>query len=609
MCQFPQFLYTLLSCCLIALAIPNELLRFGSPAIGLLALFPFYVALRRARSYREAFAICFVHGAVTHLLSSFWLGNFPGFAIFTLGASDIGTGFFEAFFGLAFHFPFLLTSGRQRLAQAAGANHLAVPLRIFWFSSIYVIWEYCKSTGFLAYPWGTLSMTAYRWPLLTQIADITGVYGVTFLLALFSAVLGEGAILLGETFCPESGKNVFASYRRSCRAALALLVLSFCYGIFRLSEERLPVKMMNTVLVQQNRNPNRHDEEQNILLAERLTQEKLDEISAGGEVCDLVVWSEAVLSRRFPAAETYYNYFPDEEPLIRFIKKSRTPFIIGGPIVFNEENHEYGNSALLFDKNGEFKGSYTKMHLVPFAEAIPFREYEAVRNIIKSMVGFSYGWTHGKKPVLFEIPLESRLSPPTSFDIISLADGKKKRGGQPETALISTPICFDDSAHEVCRAFFHGGSEIFVNITNDSWSKTDSSEIQHFVVAHYRSIEYRATTIRAANAGCTVVIDPTGRTLADLPLFEEGALAYKVPIYERKMTVYARLGDWLPWSLIALAFAYIAFAVRRANEEENENKSIRVTLLSRPVEWYELWERVQAVYGRDFAIDWNNWNM
>ena len=198
MSQILQIFCTLLSTVLMALALPNEFLTFGSPLIGLFAIYPFYIAMRSCKHYREAFVLCFIHGSVTHLLSSFWLGNFPGFAIFTLGASDLGTGFFEGFFSIGFYFPFLFAPKSDRLSELSGVCHLAIPFRVLWFCAIYTIWEYCKSTGFLAYPWGTVSMTAYKWKTITQIADITGVYGVTFLFVLFSALLGEGTILLGE---------------------------------------------------------------------------------------------------------------------------------------------------------------------------------------------------------------------------------------------------------------------------------------------------------------------------------------------------------------------------------------------------------------------------
>lgn len=550
MSQILQIFCTLLSSSLLSLAIPNEYLDFGSPMIGIFSLFPFYIALKNSKSLANAFLLCFIHGAVTHLFSSFWLGNFMGFALFTLGASDLGTGVFEGFFSLGFYFPILFAQKSERLEFLSGKRHFLVPLRIISFAAVYTIWEYCKSTGFLAYPWGTLSMTAYRWKAITQIADITGVYGITFLFAFFSAVLAEGVSLIPELAHAYGGKAIFKSYRNTFFALASLFTISFAYGSYQIFAKRTPAKTMNTVLVQQNRNPNRLMEEENLLFAQELTQKKLDEASQNGKKCDLVVWSEAVLSKKFPAAELFYTIFPPESPLLSFVKKNGVPFIIGGPVVFSDERHEYGNSALLFDKNGNFSGSYSKMHLVPFAEQIPFSNYEPIRKIIKAIIGFSYGWTPGKKAVTFDIPLESQA-------------GAEK----PQlSATVSTPICFDDSAHEVCRALYLNGSEVFVNITNDSWSKTESAEIQHFVVAHYRSIEYRTTTIRSANAGYTCVISPEGKVLSDLPLFQEGALFYEVPVFERKMTVYALFGDWLPYTLLILAFAYILLVAKRSRK-------------------------------------------
>ena len=101
---------------------------------------------------------------------------------------------------------------------------------------------------------------------------------------------------------------------------------------------------------------------------------------------------------------------------------------------------------------------------------------------------------------------------------------------------------------------------------------------------------------------------PAGKVLADLPLFEEGALSYKVPIYERKKTVYSRYGDWLPWCLILLAFIYIGYAVKQKKEEEISLKSFKLYLLPHRIEWYELLDSVEENYDKIWAIDWNCWD-
>lgn len=566
MCWYFQVFCSFFSGVLLALAIPNELFSWGSPLIGLFSIIPLYLAVSSAKSYARVFFLCALQAFICHLLSSFWLGNFHGFALFTLGASAAGTFVFHGLFSLFYYFPHALNTSACGLSLLKEDHDHNIPLRILWFTSVYTIWEWCKSNGFLGYPWGTISMSAFRWPLITQIADITGTYGITFLFVLFSAVIAEGILLVSHLPNILHKASALASYRRVCRAFVALTALTVLYGSFQLLVPRNPLKVVNAVLVQQNLDPWGDTDEEAILISCALTQEKMAEFTNEDEKTDVVVWSEAVLSKYFPTAEQYYNRFPSEEPLMNFIKKSKTPFIIGAPLTIDRAQHKYGNATVLIDKNGKYQGAYIKMHLVPFAERIPGVEFEWVRNFIKKIAGFSYGWTQGSKAVIFEIP----LSTPPLYDaeteqVISLSDTSKKT---PKTTVkIGTPICFDDAFGEVCRRLYLAGSEVFINLTNDAWSQTESAEIQHFVVSHYRAIEYRTTLARSTNAGFTCVVDPAGRVLEHLPLFEQSSIAARIPVYERKMTIYARFGDWLPKTLIILIFAFIARLILRQKEQ------------------------------------------
>lgn len=549
---------------MISAGIPNEVLPFGSASLGLVSTIPLYIAIRKSRTQKDAFIICFINAAAVNLMSSFWLGNFHGFAMFTLGASTIGTGFVMAFISQAFYLPVLLqenwTGGK--LFASADENAPWITLRTLWFASVYTIWEWCKSSGFLGYPWGTLSMTAYTVPFLTQIADITGTYGVTFLMAFFAASSGEALVLMQKSahLARLSSRGAAARAFETCAA---LFALSVAYGAFEYAKPRTQTKTLNAVLVQQNGDPWLKGEANSIRVSKELTEKKIGEMRSVGEECDLVVWSEAVLTKRFPNARSYYASFPEDEPLLDFIKRMDTPFVIGGPVTLNLKMRQYGNSALLFDRHGDYKGSYQKMHLVPFAELIPGVQIEFVRNIMKSMVGFSYGWYPGKCVTTFEIPISGNAKDTRLRKTISIVEGagpdeypEKPR----DSVVIATPICFDDTAVEVCRAMFLSGSEVFINVTNDAWSRTESAETQHAVVAHYRAIEYRTTLARCTNAGYTVVFGPNGRDLSNLPLFVEDALAARIPVFERQITLYARLGNWLPKTLAALVLAFSALA-------------------------------------------------
>ena len=571
---FLQVFCSLFSGALIALAIPNEFLKLGNPLIGMFALVPFYFAVSNSKSYKRIFWLSFIHGAFTHLLSSFWLGNFHGLAAFTLGASDIGTGFVEAFVSLFLAYPFV----KKQVVQNSKIASYSIPLKIFWFAGIYTVYEWCKSTGFLAYPWGTLSMTAFKWPLIMQIADITGPYGVTFIFALFSAVLGEGINLIKEIPLAKDFPFRAEAYFFTTHTLTAILIVTMCYGAFEYVKPRKVIKTMNTVLVQQNLDTYNSNEEEGIEISQKLTEQGIKEFTNQALDTDLVVWSEGILAKSFSGAQGYYERFPRAKPLIPFIKKQKVPFIIGGSTVIDVDKHQYGNSALLFDKRGIYKGSYIKLHLVPFAESIPFVEYEAVRKLVRKIAGFSYGWIGGKKYTLFEIPIQDPNAIDTEgLQVISLASSAKPQ--PPLSVMVSAPICFDDAFGHVCRGLFLSGSEVFMNITNDSWSKTESAEYQHFVVAAYRAIEYRTTLARATNSGFSAVVGPSGRIIKSLPLFEEAALAVEIPVYERKMTVYAKFGNWLPLCTILLVF--ILIIVEKIQDIEQKEIEISVELVKR----------------------------
>lgn len=513
-----QVFYVIFSAIIFAAAIQNEFLPFGSPFLGLFAIAPLYLALRNSSSYLESSLLTGLQFFILHLLSSFWLGFFRDFAIFTLGASALGTGVIGLVFGCYFHY-FVGKIKRNYLYNSA--IRLYPPL---FFALIWTLYEWAKSTGFLAYPWGTLVMTSYKWPLLIQIVDITGTWGLSFLFSFFGALVGEGIYLLFSSSNPNI-KSLFFNYRQLTAACITLFAISVLYGAWQLNKEYVPVKHMETVMVQQNIDSwVVGSDEQPIRISQDLTDNAIENcITTTGEKPDLVVWSESVLSYTFPESEFYYHDNPYPRPLIPYIRDIDIPFVIGGTATVDREKKMYSNAALFFDNQGEYQGYYGKMQLVPFAEVIPGAQYEWVRKLLDAIVGFSSGWTPGTELTLFNVPLKS--------------------GGD---VTISVPICFEDAFPMVCRDLYRAGSEVFVNITNDSWSMTNSAEYQHFVIAVFRAIEFRTTLIRSTNSGYSVVVNPKGEVIADMPLFEEASIHTSVPIYQRQETLYCKLGNWLP---------------------------------------------------------------
>ncbi|MCR4579357.1 MAG: apolipoprotein N-acyltransferase [Treponema sp.] len=564
-----QVFYSVFSGACLAAAIPNEIYSFGAPFFTLIAFIPFYLCFYRIKSYKEAFWLSFTQAITTHLISSFWLAYFKDFAIFTLGASALGTGFIGGFMGFLYYLPFASSKAHNKLNQSSALSgfFLRPYFRIIYFAALYTIYEWVKSSGFLGYPWGTVSSAMFRWPVIMQLSAITGTYGITFFIVMINAFLAEALVYCYDTSRTDKDKShrafdlqITSSFSLICLAAILL------YGLVELSIPRKPIKSLSTVLVQQNADPwKMTNDNQAILTSERLTEEKLKELKEEKKKADLIVWSEGVLTKAFPYGRSHYKKFPHEKPLISFIEENKVPLLSGGSYVKNADKRQINNAALIFDKEGNFRGYYAKNHLVPFAEVIPFSEIPAVSNFLKKVVGISAGWTPGDQYVYFDIPCSRtenyRLPAVKNIDISQDYAEQEKEERQREKVRICTPICFDDAFTDIMRPLFLNGAELFMNITDDSWSLKNSSEIQHFVIASYRAIEYRTTLVRCANAGYSVVVDPAGRIIEEMPLFTEKALAADIPVYKRTMTCYARLGNWFPYCLIISFLIYMTYSI------------------------------------------------
>ncbi|MBQ2208148.1 MAG: apolipoprotein N-acyltransferase [Treponema sp.] len=617
-CIILQVFYAIFSGIMEAAAISNELCSFGSPFLALFCLVPLYIALFRAKSYLESFLVAALQILTVHVTSSLWLANFHGYAVFTLGASAIGTAFEGGICaGVFMHGLVSLTESRKaRLLEEGGslgieaygrtsvltgrflrfARQYLVAGRILFFTFIWVFWEWLKSTGDMAYPWGTIFMAAYRWKIFTQVADITGVWGITFIWALVNALFAEGLRLLSILDKSQNQAQLAYSYRKT--AIFTAIVWASCgiYGLGQYFMPRKAEKFLNTIVVQQNIDPWEAGDRVSIPVSKRLTEREFNRMKDEGIKPDLVVWSEGVLDHSFPAGRNFYKVFPEEESLCDFIARLDTPFLIGGGAKLNASRKKFSNSAILFDGNGNYSGFYSKKHLVPFAEQIPYAENPLMRFITEDLVKLPGSLTRGAEFTLFTIPLNSveNWSEPIEFNMepysyISLDEGGnfnpeatekyiRTLGKNPqEFVSFTTPICFEDAFTDVCRPLFNMGSEIFINITNDSWSRMESAEYQHFIVASYLAIEYRTTLLRCANSGYSVLVDPAGRILKDLPLFKEDAMGIQVPIYRHKATIYSKYGDILVHSILiflalmlALCILYVNFGGEKAGCIQHE---------------------------------------
>lgn len=489
----------LLSAGMLTLGIPNEFFHLGSALFGIFSILPLYLAIRNTRSNRSAGFLTGGFFFLVHVMSSFWLAYFKDFAVFTLGASAVAYFLLGIPVGWALRYCF-------RFPPA---------WRPFLFAAVWTVWEWVKSIGFLAYPWGTLTMTSADLAPLIQIADLTGTWGIGFLFCLFSAC----------------GAELLASHdRRECMSPLlmtaALFLAATGYGTFRMAYPPEAHSQVDMVLVQNNADPwEQGGLRKNLLRSQKLTR---DRIPDPDNPPDLVVWSESILTHSYRENRAFYDSVPLDDPFTGFLADINAPLLVGSPVLVDSAEHRYSNSVILLDSDGSMRDWYAKIQLVCFAEYMPFTEYELVRRFFDTLVGFSSGWVPG-----------------TEYKTLSVTNTTGR------TVHFATPICFEDAFPSLIARLHQSGSDLLVNLTNDSWSRTDSAEYQHFIIAYFRAIEMRTTLVRSTNAGYTVVVDPVGTILYDMPLFVADSIRVSVPVYPHITTFYARFCDWFP-ALLAL---------------------------------------------------------
>ena len=513
-------LLTLLSSVLLPLALPNEFfgaavklfghqpgeaLYWGNALLGLVCIAPVFYVVSRAPSFTFAARMGVLFGAVSTALSSFWLMFFQDFSVWTYGGVILGYMGYNALL-----FPFLL-----------GFSRISGRFRPFLLAVAWCVYEYFKSIGFLAYPWGLVAYPVGNILPLIQFVDVTGVWGLSFLMALLNALVAELAL---------SGWRPL--FIRQSAFLLVLVACVFGYGIYRLATPIPHATTATLLLSQQNMNPWTAEggKEDSLVVNADLT---LAGVRASPRPPDLAVWSESSVATVYVNLDK--SYYQKQNNLVPAVQRAGVPVLFGGVVIVDLKQEAAWNASVLVDAKGAVQDIYGKIHPVPFAENIPFWSSPAVRWFFRKVVGLWNPWVVGDRYTIYHVPLAA--------------------GGQMSFA---TPICFEDAFSNLCRQFIRRGADMLLNITNDSWSNTWSSEIQHFQVARFRAVENRRVLVRSTNGGVSGVVGPWGEVRMRMPFFERMWKTVDVPIYkENSPTLYTRLGDWFPYALMVLLLAVL----------------------------------------------------
>lgn len=511
---------------------------FGQFYLAWVALVPWLIAVARAGSLRAASLWGWVGGAAFFgaQFSYVLLITVPG----AIGLAVLG-GLYWGFAAAMLRFSGLL--------DLSPAKPSPVLLRAAAVASVWTAVEWVRSYALGAVPWLLLGHSQTPFLPLCQVADLTGVYGISFIVAFVNA-------LLALTVLARSARR---STWPAWIGAAALLFAVVGYGIFRLSQQTTTAGP--TVLVVQPNDWNFHDKttlnRQHDYLDFHLQQTRA---ALGSRPVDLVVWSETTMPSLNPEPRERLR----GRPLGEFLEHAHrsiselaiehnTAVVAGGYFVGYDtasgKAGDYRNSAYFYDRSGEQAGRYDKIHLVPFGEFTPWRELPFVRRIV-GLLGRSdeYALVAGT------------VQDATSFTLASAST---------VAARFITPICFEDlDAWLIARQFRGlnqnpGGkrADFIVNLTNDGWFRW-SEQKQHLQAAIFRSIENRAPTARAVNTGVSGFIDSVGRTHGLLPLGVEGTSTAQLML-DRRVTFYTRFGDVFAYATIAASAAMILRGLMR----------------------------------------------
>ena len=512
--QVVRFFPACLSGFLFALAFPGV----NFYPIAFVGLVPLLVLIKDMGK-KDRFVAGILAGFVNYLTLIHWfmptMHTYGNLNIFVAGAALILMClYFAIYFGL---FTFFIGFFKS--------NTLVMP---FFAASLWVALEYLRSYIFSGLPWCIAGYSQYLNNYFIQIADITGIYGISFAIVLVNALI----MIIVINIKKDRQKIILSGFY-----TLLIFILFFSYGVIRSKKIDMHIaNAPNTRIAVVQGNIRQDVKWDAVYVTDTLNKYcKLSE-KASEENPDLIVWPETALP-------FYYGFSKKlSDKVDACIRRAKTNFLIGSPAFKRTETDiEYYNRAYMLNRLSIETGKYDKIHLVPFGEYVPLGKYLSFLGKLTAQAGdFSKG----------------------DNDTLPLDFGPCDAG---------VLICFEIIFPTLSRKFVQKGADILLTITNDAWFGKSAAAEQHFSIAVFRAVENRRSLARAANTGISGFIDPRGRVRGKSELFVEASLVNDLPILKIK-SFYTIFGDVFA-ILCSIAFV-VCFMVNRLLIQKLERKAL-----------------------------------
>jgi len=484
---------TILSGILYALAFPPLRLHL----LAWVALVPFLIVLRDSRWTRRLLL-----GVLWSLTSGWCVGTWMptavasyfdqplaiGIALFLIVTLCMAAPYYAAF-ALVYG---NLARGGPTAALVAGAAWAAAELargRLL--------------NGTLAYvgnsPWATLGYSQAGFPAMLQIASVTGVYGVSFVVAAVNAGLAEVAVQL--LLWGRVPQRAWTGLAAVLTAAVAVLVGGEL--VLRAGGGASPPRDPTPIAIVQG----------NVGAAVRWSSEgpartletyaRLTRETLGDDPPAVVFWPEAAVTAFLEQEDAHRR-------ALAAVTSDRTELVVGAPRAGTPDGGPpFTNSVYLVGAGGEIAARYDKQFLLPFMEYFPLRLDMARRQ---------FGRVREFTPGAPTTPLPTRAG------------------------AAGMLVCNEAFLPHVAGARVAEGATYLVNPSNDSWVPDAGFAAQQFDLAALRAVEQRRWLVRVSDSGPSGVVDPYGRVVATTPPLARAVLRSTVaPVTTR--TVYGRIGD------------------------------------------------------------------
>jgi apolipoprotein N-acyltransferase len=362
----------------------------------------------------------------------------------------------------------------------------------------------------IGFPWNLLGYSAAANPALLQVTTITGIYGLSFVMAAFSSLLAWA----------DAAKTVSLKKRMGIIVAAVAVIL----GVMDLGSRFVPeARAAHFARAVQPDFPEVDSYPANWFALHQDDLDELDQLSlqSSAHRPDLIIWPEA------PAPFSWQdNQFSKRASSLAI--RAEHPFL-AGVVEWKTERFYSGhigqapyNSALLVDPQGQKAFVYDKRHLVPFGEYEPFPLiHRVVQSVSDEVGGFHKG---------------------TVADVGMLPGGYK----------FGVFICYEAIFPGEIREFAAKGANVLINISNDGWFEKSAAAVQHLHMARVRAVENRRWLLRVTNSGITAAIDPYGKVYETIPRDVRGAIDLPYD-FRTDTALYTRFGDWFAWMCVLVS--------------------------------------------------------